>query len=69
MQGYIYKTQTLEIVAVITGESNKLIEAMAEDLNYMGVDEYWLSYTDSSLAHTNYTEHHKPECFVVSRFY
>jgi len=58
MKAYIYNTETNEVVATIDGESNEACEAKADDLGYMGVDEYGLSYNDNDLSETARTEHH-----------
>lgn len=55
MIGYIYNIDG-EIVVKIQGESNGAIEAKAEALGYMGVDEYALAYNCNGLAETAYTE-------------
>ncbi len=45
MKGYIYNTDSFEVVAIITGDSNADVENAAEKMGYMGVDEYALTYT------------------------
>jgi hypothetical protein len=49
MKGYIYKVETNEIIAQIEGGSNADIESQAEEMGYMGMDEFGLSYTDNGL--------------------
>ena len=56
MKAYVYNVETNEIVVVIEGESNEACEAKAHELNYMGVDEYGLTYTDAELEMTEWTE-------------
>lgn len=58
MKAFVYNVETNEIVVVIEGETNQACEAKADELNYMGVDEYGLTYTnaDNSLTETEYTE-------------
>ena len=35
----------MEVVVIISGETNEQCEAKAEELGYMGVDEYGLTYS------------------------
>jgi len=56
MKGYIYNVETNVIVAIIIGDNNSTIENKANDLGYMGVDEYGLSYSDSGLEELTSTE-------------
>lgn len=56
MTGYIYNVETNEIVVIIEGEDNASIEDKANDMGYMGVDEYGLAYSDNELIETNNTE-------------
>mgnify|MGYP005997898675 CR=1 FL=1 len=56
MKGYIYNVDSNEIVVIIEGENNEEIEAKAEELNYMGVDEYGLVYNNNELTETDWTE-------------
>lgn len=56
MKAFVYNVETNEIVVVIEGDTNQACEAKAEELNYMGVDEYGLSYTDAELVMTEFTE-------------
>jgi len=58
MDAYIYNIDTKEILAIITGESNKVCEAKAEELNYMGSNEYGICYMDNELTETNDTEYY-----------
>ena len=51
MIGYIYNDRD-QIICEIHGETNTDIEAMAEDLNYMGVDGYALTYTPGDMIYT-----------------
>lgn len=57
MKGYVYNVDSSEIVVVINGAGNDDIEAKATDLNYLGEDEYGLSYSDHGLTETEHTEH------------
>jgi len=50
VEGYIYNVETNVIVAIIVGDSNNTVENKANDLGYMGVDEYGLTYNDSGLG-------------------
>lgn len=50
MKGYIYNVDTMEIIALIEGVDNNDIECKANELGYMGVDEYGLTYSDSGLV-------------------
>ena len=45
MIGYIYRTESNEIIAEIHGEDNDAIESAAESLGFMGCDEFGLTYT------------------------
>lgn len=42
---YIYRTEDNVVVARIHGETNEAIEAKADDLNYMGSDDFGATYT------------------------
>tara|TARA_R110002012_G_scaffold322055_1_gene554341 strand:+ start:3894 stop:4079 length:186 start_codon:yes stop_codon:yes gene_type:complete len=59
MKAYIYNVDTNEVIATIEGEDNDSIESKADDLNYMGVDEYGLSYTCFDLIISSDTEEHR----------
>jgi hypothetical protein len=50
MIGYIYSNESNEIVCEIHGIDNDDVEAMADDLNFMGGDLYSLSYTRGQMA-------------------
>lgn len=56
MKGYIYNVDSNEIVVIINGSSNDEIENKADELGYMGVDEYGLAYSDTELTETESTE-------------
>ena len=56
MKAYVYNVETNEIVVVIEGENNDQCEAKAAELNYMGTDEYGLTYSDNELIRTEWTE-------------
>jgi len=58
MNAYIYSVDSMEVVAIIAGDTNKECEAKAEELNYMGVDEYGLAYSNNGLTTTDDTEEH-----------
>ena len=49
MTGYIYNIDTMELIIAISGRSNQDIENQAEELGYMGTDEYGLTYTREGL--------------------
>ena len=51
MIGYIYNDRD-QIICEIHGETNADIESAAEDLNYMGVDGYALTYTPGDMIYT-----------------
>jgi hypothetical protein len=57
MKAWIYNVDNSEIVAVITGNTNKQCENKAVELNYMGCDEYGLSYSADKLIETDTTKH------------
>lgn len=42
---YIYSTETNTVVARIHGESNEACEAKADELNYMGSDDFGATYS------------------------
>ena len=50
MVGYIYSNESNEIVCEIHGIDNDDVEAMADELNFMGCDMYSLSYTRGQMA-------------------
>ncbi|MDW1542448.1 hypothetical protein [Vibrio sp. YT-17] len=61
MKAYVYNVETMEVVVVISGETNEQCEAKANDMGYMGVDEYGLTYSPAfgsvdGLVETEYTE-------------
>lgn len=56
MNAYIYNADTNEIIAIIEAETYEQCESIANDMGYMGTDEYGLSYNDNSLAKTIDTE-------------
>lgn len=45
MKAYVYNTESMEVVAVISGETNEQCELKAAEMGYMGVDEYGLTYS------------------------
>lgn len=61
MNAYIYNVETSEVIATIAGENNQVIEDKANELGYMGVDEYGLSYTLDGLELTTHSETHEAE--------
>lgn len=46
---YIYSTETNTVVARIHGESNEACEAKADELNYMGNDDFGAAYNANGL--------------------
>ena len=44
MKAYVYNVETLEVVLTINGETNEQCESKANDMGYMGVDDYALTY-------------------------
>lgn len=42
---YIYSTETNTVVARIHGESNEACESKADELNYMGKDDFGSTYS------------------------
>ena len=61
MKAYIYNVDTSEVIATIEGSDNGTIESKADKLNYMGVDEYGLSYTCVDLVITSDIEEFKAQ--------
>ena len=55
MNAYIYNTDTMEVVAIINGETNEQCEDKASENGFMGVDEYGLCYSPNELEITNDT--------------
>jgi hypothetical protein len=53
MIGYIYNTDTNKIICEIYGADNNVIENKANEMGYMGCDEYGLTYTRNQLAFAN----------------
>lgn len=49
MKAYIYNVETNEVVLIINADSNASCESLANDLGYMGVDQYGLAYSDNGL--------------------
>ena len=49
MKAYISNTETKTVIAVIGGQFHDDIEEKANELGYMGVDEYQLTYGDYGL--------------------
>lgn len=54
--GYIYNVDTNHIVLIIIGDNNESVEKKADELNFLGVDEYGLSYVSYGLIETSDTE-------------
>jgi hypothetical protein len=50
MIGYIYSTDTNEIICEIHGVDNDDVESKANEMGYMGCDEYGLTYTRGQMA-------------------
>ncbi|EKO3632393.1 hypothetical protein M3894_002923 [Vibrio metschnikovii] len=61
MKAYVYNTEPMEVVAVISGETNEQCEAKALELGYMGVDEYGLTYTPAFESEGGLVECHDAE--------
>lgn len=59
MKAYVYNVETKEVVVIISGETNEQCEAKANDMGYMGVDEYALTYSPAfgSVGGVVETEH------------
>ena len=51
MIGYIYSTESNEIICEIHGVDNADIEAKASELNYLGEDAYGMTYTRGLMAY------------------
>ncbi len=45
MKGYIYDVEKKNVVTVIAGATNTKIENKAQDLGFLGSDEYGLTYS------------------------
>lgn len=56
MKAFIYNVESNEVVVVINGENNEQCEAKATDLNFMGTDEYGLTYSDNGLFMTEHSD-------------
>jgi hypothetical protein len=61
IKAYVYNVETMEVVVIITGETNDQCEDKANDIGYMGVDEYALTYSPAfgsvdGLVETEHTE-------------
>jgi len=48
--GYIYSTDINEIICEIHGVDNQDIEETANEMGFMGVEEYGLTYTRGQMA-------------------
>lgn len=59
MTGYIYNSDSMEVIAIIKGETNAQCEAKADELGYMGNDECFFTYSDQDLILDNDTQEHQ----------
>ena len=57
MKFSIYSTESNEVIAVISAESNEACENKADELNFLGADEYGATYSDMSENETTHTEY------------
>ena len=53
---YIYNVDSNEIIVTIQGDDEKSVQSKVEELGYMGMDEYGLTYSDHGLIETTSTE-------------
>ena len=68
MKAYVYDTGTDEIVAIITGDSSEACQSKAEELNYMGSDEYALTYSPAFGTNDAFgPEQHWPLAYSVPK--
>ena len=56
MTGYVYSVDTREIVVIIEGDDDEKVQEKADNLGFMGVDEYGFQYNANELIKTTNTE-------------
>ena len=61
MKAYVYNVETMEVIVIVSGESNEECEARINEMGYMGIDEYGITYTPAfdsvdGLIETKHTE-------------